>query len=101
MSQYLVETYLIVILAIQAVNRDGFVVREKKLISEVHFKIQEMHEAGLVTQLGSCLIDVIKTAVGKYSQMGLVSKATYPSEVDGTHTTWLNAANDKDKEGEI
>lgn len=57
-----------------------------------------MHENGLVTQLGSCLMDVIITAVGKFSQMGLVSQASYPSDADDTHTTWLNGEADKEEE---
>ena len=43
-------------------------------------------------------MDVIITAVGKFSQMGLVSQASYPSDADDTHTTWLNGEADKEEE---
>jgi len=48
----------------------------------------------MVAHLSSCLKEVIKTAFIKYSQMGLIKTAIYPSEVDGAHTTWLIASND-------
>lgn len=40
MSSYLTETYMLVILAVKEINEQNLRVREERLLSELHYKIQ-------------------------------------------------------------
>lgn len=42
-------------------------------------------------------MDVIRTAIGKYSQMGLIKVDIYPGQ-GGAHTTWITSAKEKIEE---
>jgi len=93
----LYDTYLLAMMAVQEVNAAGYVIKEENLVNELHHCIQEMYEKSQVNQLGSCLKDVIATALGKFTALGLLKARIYPSET-GSHTTWLTSPKEQ-KEG--
>ena len=50
-GQHMLDTYLIVILAIQEICYENFEIQEEKLITELHTQIITMHQQSLVQQL--------------------------------------------------
>jgi hypothetical protein len=78
MSSYLFDTYLFVIIAVSEISKYGKQVKENNLIDELHVAIREMYSDNQISQLGSCLKEVIATAIGKYITLGLLKAAIFP-----------------------
>ena len=49
-----------------------------------------MYSENQISQLGSCIKEVIATAIGKFTAMGLLKAAIYPGQMGG-NTTWLTS----------
>ena len=79
MSSYLYDTYLLVLLAVQEIQQGSLLVKESNLVTELHMMCLDMYNDNQLTNLSSCLTDVISTAIGKFISLGLLAAKIYPS----------------------
>ena len=71
--------------------------RKSTLVNELHFKIQDMNKAGQITNIGSCLIEVLETAFAKFLQLNLIDQVIQPEGVKQGNGLWLKRANNCDQ----
>ena len=72
MVQYLADTYLIVLIAVQEMNSANYRIKLANLVQQLHEIIKEMHIQNLVLHLNSCLKETIYSAIGRYIVLGLI-----------------------------
>ena len=66
------DTYLIVLLAIEQLCGTNKVQRLKFLVSELHISIKNLFESKVVTFLHSCLEENIQSCLYRFAQLGLI-----------------------------
>ena len=94
MGGYLIDTYLIVLLAAQEICLGVYEIEEDKLVDALHKQIIEMHAQSLVTQLQSCFRETINTALSRFVRLGLVTSSTY-TQANGARITFITCAQSK------
>lgn len=78
-----IDSYLVVLYAIHCIMDSGIIIEQKKIVNELHLGIQEMYNRGAIQFMSSCLLDILNTAFGRYSEMGICQSSTYNSQVGG------------------
>lgn len=73
------DTYLFVGMAVMEICNSNHEIRENELVYELHQMIIKMHSQNLLTQLHSCLKETIKTALVRYTQLGMLVYRSYPN----------------------
>ena len=69
--QSYVDSYLIVAQTISCLQEMGVTIEQSKLLSQLHLSIQELHNDGIIKYMNSCLIEVLQTAFGRFSELGV------------------------------
>lgn len=63
----------------------------KTLINELHAAFKVLYtDNGSIPYLSSCIKDIIKTAIKRYAEAGLIEVQTYASNT-GSRTTYLSS----------
>ncbi len=65
-----VDSYLVVAHTISGLQEAGVTIEQRKLLSQLHIGIQELHDAGVIRHMNSCLIEVLETAFGRFAELG-------------------------------
>ena len=74
------DTYLIACLALQEVSQGNLVIKESRLVSELHTATQRMYDERIVPQLVSCLRDTFRTAIHRMADLGMATVNIYQTE---------------------
>lgn len=90
MMQGVIDTYLIVLIAIYQIVGRNLVLKEKTLIKELHTAIIQLYEMKMIPYLHSCLKEFIQTALERYEQMGYLEIRAYTNS-RGTNTIFLQS----------
>lgn len=77
------DTYTIVLLALERLCGVKKVQKFGSLISELSSAIKHLHEQGVVSQLHSGLPDNIESCLLRYEQLSLIKIQTYASKDEG------------------
>lgn len=72
-----VDSYLVVAHTISCLQDIGGTVEQKKLLSQLHLSIQALHNIGVIRYMNSCLIEVIETAFGRFTELGVCESQVY------------------------
>lgn len=96
MGQSMVDTYLIVLIAVQEMCNNNFVVIKDNLVGELHNEIKYMHSLGLLQQLQSCNKETIGTALDRFVKLKHLEDKSYPTK-KGTKVSYLQSPFDKKK----
>lgn len=85
----LIDTYIVVLLTIDAICGKNIVVNQKTLVKELHTTFKTLYtEDKLIPYLASCIKDISKTAISRFTDMGLVQAQMYLGNT-GTQTVYL------------
>lgn len=76
------DTYLIVLLAMERLCGPNRVQKLNNLVYELHVSIKNLFESKVVTFLHSCLQDNILSCINRFQQLGMVKIQTYASKKD-------------------
>lgn len=76
-----VDSYFVVAQTISCLQDIGGIVEQKKLLSQLHLSIQELHNYGIIKYMNSCLIEVLETAFGRFAQLGLCDAQVYNTQL--------------------
>ena len=79
MGLYLLDTYFVVLMAVQEICNSNYVINEENLIRELHEAIKTMHSDSLIPHLQSSFKETISTAFGRFVTLGLLEKKNYTS----------------------
>lgn len=89
---HLMDTYLIVLIAVQEICESNLEIQDENLIDELHKAIILMYSQRLITQLQSCLKVTIETALSRYVKFDfLVKKDRY--NMDGGSIAYYSSPN--------
>ena len=84
----LIDTYLITLETIWLICGKNLVLKEKKLIKEIHVCLKRLYSLQVIGNLHSCLIEIIETAVQRFEQMGFIETRAYVTK-KGNSTLFL------------
>ena len=71
------------VFTINALMENGVVIEQNKLVTELHIGMQEIFYSGAIKFMSSCLIEVLNTAFGRCSELGICVSQTYDSQQGG------------------
>jgi len=94
---HLMDTYLFVNMAVMEICNSNHEIREEQLIHELHQMIIKMHSQNLVTQLHSCLKETIKTALVRYTNMGMLEHKNFSNQNGGVTGYFTSPLSQKQK----
>lgn len=77
--QSYVDSYLVVAQTISCLQEAGVTIEQRKLLSQLHLSIQELHNIGIIRYMNSCLIEVLETAFGRFAELGVCDAHVYDS----------------------
>ena len=80
----LIDTYLITLTAIAEMCGKNLVLKNKKLIKEIHVCIKRLHQLKVIPYLHSCLKEIITTALDRFEQIGFISVKGYATKKGST-----------------
>jgi len=87
LQQY-IDSYYIVLFAINDLMEKGIVIEQQKLVDELHLGIQEIYNRGGIKFIDSCLFEVVNTAFGRFSELGVCHSQAYDAQ-SGSKTVYL------------
>ena len=77
---HIFDTYLIVCLALQEVSQGNLVIKENRLVNELHKATQKMYDEHIVSQLVSCLADTFRTSIYRMAALSMAKVNIYQTE---------------------
>jgi hypothetical protein len=89
LSQSYIDSYLIVALTLSAMGQVGGVMEQRSLVNEIHIAIQEIFHRGGIRFMSSCIIEILNTSIGRFSQLGVCQSETYNSQSGGGKVTYI------------
>lgn len=55
-------------------------IEQKKLLSQLHLTIQDLHNDGIIKYMNSCLIEVLQTAFGRFAELGICEALVFDAQ---------------------
>lgn len=86
--QPLIDTYIITLMAIESICGKNLVLKERKIINELHQGIKTLYGLGVIPAVHSCLMETIRNAIERFEQLGLLQIRAY-TNAKGTATFFL------------
>ena len=80
----LVDTYLVTLTTIELICGKNLVLKEKKLIKEIHVCLKRLYSLQVISNLHSCIMETIETAVQRFEQMGFIETRAYVTKKGNT-----------------
>jgi len=80
----LIDTYLVVLLAIEQLCGKNIVLKQKNLIKELHLAFKTLYTDGHIPYLHSCLKEIITTAMERFEELGFLEIRSYSSNKGAT-----------------
>ena len=93
-GSHILDTYLIVLIALDGIIQGNMVIKEKNLIESLHFAIIDMYNENLVPTLQACLQVTIKTALHRFAEMEMITVSTYLN-ANGSRVSYFSGEIDK------
>jgi hypothetical protein len=90
MGLYLLDTYFVVLMAVQEICNSNYVLNEENLIKELHNEIKTMHSDSLIPHLQSCFKETIATALGRFVRLGLLDQKNFTTQ-SGSRTSFVSS----------
>lgn len=84
----LIDTYLITLMTIEQLCGKNLIIKQKTLVNSLHVGLKYMYSQRCIPMLHSCLKATIKSAIERYSQMGLLEMTSYLTK-DGSKSVFL------------
>lgn len=81
--QAYIDSYLVVMYAIYGIMENGTVIEQQKLVNGLHVGIQEIYYKNGITFMNSCLFEILNTAFGRFSELGICTSQAYASQNSG------------------
>lgn len=75
---------------ISGLQESGVTIEQRKLLSQLHLSIQELHHVGIIRYMSSCLIEVLETAFGRFAELGVCDAQVYDSQT-GERIVYIKA----------
>ena len=94
LAGHVLDTYMIVLIALDGIIQGNMVIQEKNLIESIHFAIIDMYNENLITHLHSCQQITIKTALARFAALDMVKMQTYLN-ANGSRVTYFSGEVDK------
>lgn len=86
MGLHMMDTYLIVSMAVMEICNSNCEVLQENLVNELHKTIITMHGQSLLQNLQSCLKETITTALSRMVSLNLLVSKNYPVQNGGQQT---------------
>jgi len=86
MGLHMMDTYLIVSMAVMEICNRNCEVLQENLVNELHKTIITMHGQSLLQNLQSCLKETITTALSRMVSLHLLVSKNYPVQNGGQQT---------------
>ena len=99
LSQSFIDSYFIVLHAINTLMERGSVVQKKFILNDLYHCIQEMHWQGATAFLNSCVIETLDAAFHRFAQLGVCDLKAFDS-AEGPQVVYLKCTPDKKQEVE-
>lgn len=96
-TQSLVDSYLVVLLSIERICGINVVLKQKKLVNELHLAIKNLYADSMLPHLHSCLKEILWTALDRYESMGLFEQRSYGNKKGSTTSFIQSSAENKQK----
>jgi len=77
---HLWDTYLLVGIGLQELCSAGHVIKETRLVEEIHKAAKILYEEGILPNLFCCLTDTIRTAVHRMAHLKMAEIKSYSTE---------------------
>lgn len=84
LCHFAVDSYLIVLIALEDICEKNLVIGEQKLIHELHVMTIDLYNENLIKQLPSCLKELIGTALWRFNAMELAVINSYTTQNGST-----------------
>ena len=94
LNQPLVDTYYCVLLTIEHICGKPIVLRLNKLVKELHASIKELYTEETLQYLHSCLMDIIRTSLRRFEDMGLITQRAFVDK-KGKKNSFLSSPSEK------
>ena len=85
----MLDTYLIMLIALDCVIQGNHVVKEQNLIESTHFAIIDMYNENLIPSLQACLQVTLKNALHRFAELGIITLTTYLNE-NGSRVSYVS-----------
>ena len=85
----MLDTYLILLIALDSIIQGNMVVKEQNLIESIHFAIITAYNENLIPSLQACLRTTLKNALHRCSELGIITLTTYLNE-NGSRISYVS-----------
>jgi glycerol-3-phosphate O-acyltransferase len=82
------DTYTIVLLTLEQLCGKNIVLKEEKIVKELHIAFKNLHAEKAIPYLHSCLKEIIRNSLSRYEQMNFLTIRAYPNK-RGTQTEFI------------
>ena len=97
LGSYMLDSYLIVLCALETMLQGKSTLKEQSLIEELHIATIGLQKEGLIGDIQSCLRDTIRTALCSFAEQELVSKQNAWNS-DGTREVFYSGKDAEEKQ---
>ena len=91
--QSFLDTYMVTLLTIEQLCGKNIVLKEDKIVKEIHVALKHLYKEKAIPYLHSCLQEIIRNSLARYQQMGVVSVRSY-SNKKGSLAQFITCAGD-------
>jgi hypothetical protein len=92
--QSFLDTYMVTLLAIEQLCGKNITLKEDKFVKELHVALKHLYQERAIPYLHSCLQEIIRNSLSRYSQMGIVSVRAY-SNKKGSLTQFITCSGEQ------
>ena len=71
---------MITLLTLEQLCGKNMVLKEDKIVKEMHVTLKHLHKERVVPYLHSCVQEIVRNSLARYHQLGLVQARSYPSK---------------------
>ena len=86
---YLLETYHVVLFAIELMRSKNLRVNMDKLVEQIHEALKELHNIQVLKNLHACLDETVRLSLTQYGSLGLAQIQIF-TNADGTRNTFIS-----------
>lgn len=94
LGSYMLDSYLVMLIALDAVIQGNMVIKDQNLIESTHLAIIGMHNEGLIPSLQACLQVTLKNALHRFAELDICTLSTYLSD-NGSRLYYVSGKIDK------
>ena len=84
MGHYIADAYMIVLMALEDICEGNHVINETKLVNELHTTTIALYNDNMITQLPSCLKELLETAIRRFGEIDVAVIKHYTTMTGST-----------------